>query len=57
LQEDDVLLFCLADLEEVVDLPLLEPEGQEVGCRELSETLLVEGRLEPLECEGAMERG
>jgi hypothetical protein len=48
-----VVLFCLADLEEVVDLLLLEAEGLEVGGGELGESLLVEGRFEPLECEGA----
>ena len=53
LQEADVVFFCLADLEQAVDLLLLEAERLEVGRRELGEALLVEGRFEPLECEGA----
>ena len=57
LQEGDVLLLSLADLQEVVDLPLLEAESLEVGGGELGETLLVEGRFEPLEREGTVEEG
>ncbi len=49
LQKADVVLFCLADLEKAVDLLLLEAEPLEVGRRELGESLLVEGRFEPLE--------
>ena len=49
-----MLLFCLADLGEVVDFTLVEAECLEVGYGELGESLLVEGRFEPLECEGAV---
>lgn len=52
LQEDDVLLFCLAHLEKGVDLLLLETEGLEIGCWELGEPLLVKGRFKPFEREG-----
>jgi hypothetical protein len=54
LQQDDVLLLCLADLEQVGDLLLVETELLEVAGGELGEALLVECRLEPLECEGAV---
>jgi hypothetical protein len=55
LQEDDVLLFGLADFDQGVDLALVEAQRLEVGRRELGEALLVEGRFEPLECEGAVQ--
>jgi hypothetical protein len=54
LEEDDVLLFCLANLGQGVDIRLLEAECLEVGRGELGESLLVEGRFEPFEGEGAV---
>ena len=47
LQEDDVLLFCLADLEKILDLPLVETKSLELGGRNLGEALLIKGGLEP----------
>ena len=43
----------LAHLGQRVDLLLGEPDGREGLDAELGNSLLVEGRLEPLKCEGA----
>lgn len=52
-----MLFFGLANLDQGVDLALFEAECLEIGCWELREALLVEGRFKPLECEGAVGEG
>lgn len=48
-----MLLFCLADLEKILDLPLVETKSLEIGGRNLGEALLIKGGLEPFKGKSA----
>lgn len=56
LEDDDVLGLGEANLRQILDLSIAEAQSSEVRGREFGETLLIEGILEILQGQGAIEK-